>query len=82
MSRRSIGIFVAAVTLCGATVAGLGGAWSNTLDSGGRPHMTRAEFDQTFADAAAASRSVNTPTNRERLRDAGWKRLNVPVASK
>jgi hypothetical protein len=82
MLRQLINGFVAAIALGGAVV-GSSAAWSNTADPvGGRAYMTRAEFDQAFADAAAASRPGNTPANRERLRNIGWKRLNLPIASK
>jgi hypothetical protein len=75
--------FVAAIALGGVVLVGSTVAWSNTAGPvGGQAYMTRAEFDQAFADAAAASRLGNTPTNRERLRDIGWKRLNAPIASK
>jgi|SRR5580704_17215414 hypothetical protein len=37
--------------------------------------MTRVDFDRTFADLAAVPRRENTPANRERLREAGWKRI-------
>jgi hypothetical protein len=35
---------------------------------------TRADFNQAFADATGSSRD-NTPTNREKLRNAGWARI-------
>ena len=83
MSRHRITGFVAAIVLGSGAMVGSGAAWSNTADpAGGRAYMTRAEFDQAFADAAVASRLGNTPTNRERLRNIGWRRLNVPIASK
>jgi hypothetical protein len=83
MSRHRITGFVAAIALGGAVVFGSGIASSHTADpAGGRAYITRADFDQAFTDAAAASRLGNTPTNREKLRNIGWKRLNVPIASK
>ena len=39
------------------------------------PVMTRAYFDQAFASATATPRRENTPPNREKLRNAGWKRI-------
>ena len=39
--------------------------------------MTRADFDQEFTDVAAMPRPGNTPGNRERLRDAGWKLIGA-----
>ena len=58
-------------------------AWSNTAEPvGDRAYVTRAEFDQAFAAAVAAARTGNTPANRERLRNVGWKHLNAPIASK
>ena len=77
--------FTALVTLCIAIGLGSGVAWSNIESPiAGQSHMTRAEFDQVFAAAAAAAaRSGNTPGNRERLRNIGWKYLNGgPIASK
>jgi hypothetical protein len=35
----------------------------------------KVDFNQAFADAAAASRRDNTPVNREKLRNAGWTRM-------
>ena len=32
----------------------------------------KVDFNQTFADAVATPRRDNTPTNREKLRNAGW----------
>jgi hypothetical protein len=82
VSRQFIKGFVAAIAIGGAAVSS-NAAWSNTAEPvGGRAYATRAEFDQAFADAAAASRTGNTPANRERLRNVGWKRLNAPVAAK
>ncbi len=82
MSRQLIRGFVAAVVI-GGVVINSHVAWSNTAEPvGGHVYVTRAEFDQAFADAAAASRSGNTPANRERLRNVGWKHLNTPIASK
>jgi hypothetical protein len=39
--------------------------------------MTKIDFDQTFADAAAMPQSGNTPGNREKLRNAGWKLITA-----
>ena len=84
MSRQLINGFVAVIVFCVAVSIGSNVAWSNNMVApvAGQPHMTRAAFDQTFADATAASRSGNTPANREKLRNIGWKYLNVPLASK
>jgi hypothetical protein len=82
VSRQLTKGFVVAIALGGA-VASSSFAWSNTAEPvGGRAYATRTEFDQAFADAAAASRPGNTPTNRERLRNVGWKRLIPPLASR
>jgi len=74
----------ALLTLCIAIGLGSSVAWSNIVSPvAGQSHMTRAEFDHVFAAAnAAAARSGNTPGNRERLRNIGWKYLNGPIASK
>ena len=83
MLRQLINSLLAVIVLCIAVGIGSSIAWSNVVGPvAGQPHMTRAEFDQAFADAAAASRSGNPPANREKLRNIGWKYLNVPLASK
>jgi len=38
-----------------------------------QPAATKVDFNQVFTDAPA--RSGNTPTNREKLRNAGWARI-------
>jgi hypothetical protein len=81
--RQLINSLLAVIVLCIAVGIGSSIAWSNVVGPvAGQSHMTRAEFDQTFADATAASRSGNTPANREKLRNIGWKYLNGPLASK
>ena len=83
MLRQLINGFMAVIAFCVAVGIGSSVAWSNVVaPAAGQSQMTRAEFDQAFADAAAASRSGNTPANRERLRNIGWKYLNVPLANK
>ena len=83
MLRQLINGSMAVIALCVAVSIGSSVAWSNVVEPiAGRPRMTRADFDQAFADAAAASRSGNTPANRERLRNIGWKYLNAPSTSK
>ena len=83
MLRQVISGFTAAIALGGVVLVGSTAAWSNVAGpADGRAYVTRAEFDQAFADAVAASRPGNTPATRERLRNIGWKRLNVPIASK
>jgi len=82
-----LGLFInglkAVIVLCIAVCIGSSAAWSNVVGTANaQPYLTRAEFDQVFADAAAASRSGNTPGNREKLRNIGWKYLNAPLASK
>jgi hypothetical protein len=74
---------VAAIAI-GSAVINSHVAWSNTAEPavGDRAYVTRAEFDQAFAAATTASRTGNTPANRERLRNVGWKHLNAPIASK
>ena len=37
-------------------------------------HRSKVDFDQAFSDVNMPRRD-NTPTNREKLRAAGWKRL-------
>jgi hypothetical protein len=82
VSAQLIKGVVAAIAIGGAVINSHV-AWSNTAEpAGDRAYVTRAEFDQAFAAAAAASRAANTPANRERLRNVGWKHLNAPIASK
>jgi hypothetical protein len=82
VSAQLIKGLVAAIAIGGAVINSQI-AWSNTAEpAGDRAYVTRVEFDQAFAAAAAASRTGNTPANRERLRNVGWKHLNAPIASK
>ena len=82
MSGQLIKVLVAAMAT-GSAVINSHVAWSNAAEPvGERAYVTRAEFDQAFAAAVAASRAGNTPANRERLRNVGWKHLNAPIASK
>ena len=82
MSRQLIKGLVAAIAIGGAVINSHV-AWSNTAEPvGNRAYVTPAEFDQAFAAAAAASRTGNTPANRERLRNVGWRHLHAPIASK
>jgi len=48
----------------------------------GEAFVTKVNFDQTFADIEAAPRPGNTAANREKLREAGWKRIMVLQSSK
>ena len=83
MLRQLVNGLKFAIALCVTVCIGSSVARSNVVGlANAQPHMTRAEFDQVFADAAAASRSGNTPRNREKLRNIGWKYLNVPLASR
>jgi hypothetical protein len=82
VSAQLIKGLVAAIAIGGAVINSHV-AWSNTAEPvGDRVYVTRAEFDQAFAAAAAASRTGNTPANRERLRNVGWRHLHAPIASK
>jgi hypothetical protein len=47
----------------------------SSITSPMRAFLTKADFDQIFADATALPRRDNTPANREKLREAGWKRI-------
>jgi hypothetical protein len=42
------------------------------------PALDRPDFDRVFASVASPSRE-NTPPNRERLRNVGWKRILGPA---
>jgi len=37
----------------------------------------KVDFAQVFADVSAAPRRTNTPSNREKLRNAGWSRIKT-----
>jgi hypothetical protein len=37
--------------------------------------VTAVDFNQAFADATVRPDRVNTPANREKLRDSGWARI-------
>jgi hypothetical protein len=37
--------------------------------------LVQANFDRAFASVIALHRRENTPPNREKLRNAGWKRI-------
>jgi hypothetical protein len=76
MLRNRINIVVVVAAL-GFLVALPTGAWSNTTNpADSQSYLTKADFDQTFADAAKAmTRRENTPANREKLRNSGWKRI-------
>jgi hypothetical protein len=76
MLRNRINIVVAVAALV-YLVAVPTGAWSNTINPADtQSYLTKADFDQAFADAAKAmSRRENTPANREKLRNSGWKRI-------
>ena len=83
MLRQRINGLLAAIALVGGVIVSSGVAWSNIAGpADGRAYTTRADFDQAFADAAAASRPGNTPTHREKLCAIGWKHLNGPLAGK
>ncbi len=77
MVRKLVGIAVAVVAM-GCVAIGSSNAFSSIADgASGMVVMTKIDFDQAFAAAGAISRPENTPTNRERLRAAGWKLLQV-----
>jgi hypothetical protein len=82
MSNRNNVLSV--VVAVGCLIVGSTAAWSNMESSvAGQVYMTKADFDRAFADAVAMSPRGNMPANREKLRDAGWKRIIVsPLASR
>src|ERR1700704_6255731 len=58
-----------AVILVVACIAGSTIAWSNFASSAGAPaYVTKADFDQAFADVAAGRHPI-TDVNRDRKRD-------------
>jgi len=70
-ARNNLLVVVAALV---GLVAGSTCGWSNTTTPvDAEANLTKLYFDQTFSDANAMSRRGNTPVNREKLRNAGWK---------
>jgi hypothetical protein len=72
MSRLHVFLTIVAVTCIaiGSTIA-----WSNIAGSTGpRAYVTKANFDQAFADAAAGRRE-SEPTIREKFREAAAKEV-------
>jgi hypothetical protein len=70
MSRLHVFLAIVALTsiAIGSTIA-----WSNIAGStGARAYVTKADFDQAFADAAAGRRE-SEPTIREKFREAAAK---------
>jgi hypothetical protein len=54
-------------------------AWSKLAAPANAPaYVTKADFDQAFADAAAGHREFN-PIDREKLRNAGWRIIDARV---
>ena len=43
-------------------------------------YVTKADFDQAFADATAGHREFN-PIDREKLRNAGWRIIEADFAT-
>jgi hypothetical protein len=75
MSRLHFFLTIVAVTCIaiGSTIT-----WSNIAGSTGpRAYVTKADFDQAFADAAAGRRE-SEPTIREKLREAAAKEVAAP----
>jgi hypothetical protein len=82
MSRTIINVLGAILAVACVVVIGSTVAWSNIVVPVSRAYTTKAQFDQAFTDAAAAPQSLNSAPNREKLRNVGWKRLNISIASK
>jgi hypothetical protein len=75
MSRVHAFLAIVALTCIaiGSTIA-----WSNIAGStGARAYVTKADFDQAFADAAAGRRE-SEPTIREKFREAAAKEVAAP----
>jgi hypothetical protein len=70
-------IIAAAVCVAvGSTIA-----WSKLAAPVNAPaYVTKADFDQAFADAAAGHREFN-PIDREKLRNAGWRIVEADFAT-
>ena len=75
MTRLHVFLAIVAPTCIaiGSTIA-----WSNIAGStGARAYVTKADFDQAFADAAAGRRE-SEPTIREKFREAAAKEVAAP----
>jgi hypothetical protein len=75
MSRSHFFLAIGAVTCIaiGSTIA-----WSNIAGStGARAYVTKADFDQAFADAAAGRRE-SEPAIREKFLEAAVKEVAAP----
>jgi hypothetical protein len=65
--------------LAGAAVLDAPAAFSATVPPRQEiiQNTAKAFFDSVFADISKTPNAINTPTNREKLRDIGWARLNL-----
>src|SRR5580704_16654893 len=75
MSRLHVFLAIVPLTCIaiGSTIA-----WSNIAGSTGvRAYVTKVDFDQAFADAAAGQRE-SEPTIRQKFRDAALKEVAAP----
>jgi hypothetical protein len=82
MSRNFLSTIIAVIALgSAATIASTFAlsnlAWSENVASGyGQTWKTKADFDRTFADVAAAKGPTYTDADRDALRRAGLKLLS------
>ena len=76
MVRKLVVVAVTVLAL-GCVAIGSSNAFSSIADAASGMAFSKVDFDQTFTAVGAALRPENTPTNREKLRAAGWKLLQA-----
>jgi hypothetical protein len=78
-TRRVVTAITALAALASVAVLGASAAFSAAMPPGQEiiQNNAKAFFDSVFADLAKTPNAINTPTNREKLRDIGWARLNT-----
>ena len=73
---RELTCVLMTVVASACVVVGSTAVWHNIARSTeGQALVTKVDFDQVFASMTERPHRENTPANREKLRDAGWKRI-------
>jgi hypothetical protein len=73
--RSTVTGIMALAALAGIAVFGASTAFSATVPPGQETNTAKAYFDSVFSELAKKASAINTPTNREKLRNIGWVRL-------
>jgi hypothetical protein len=71
------GALVALAAVAGIAFAAAPAAFAATVPAGTQMQTAQAYFDSVFAELAKLRSAINTPSNREKLRDIGWSLLNM-----